>query len=293
MNVGITGATGFIGQALAVACKKRGHRVVGFSRELHPTQPPIDEWRIFDLEKPVPLDGLDGLVHLAGEPVIGWWTREKRRKIIASRRDSTRALVAAMNRMELPIKVFLCASGTGFYGNRGAEILDETARHGIGFLSEVAQVWEEEARAEKVRSCQLRTGMVLGKNGGAWPLLRKIFSLGLGGRLGGGHQFLPWIHLDDVVGLYLHALENDGMHGAINAVAPQETTNAEFTHALGRVLGRPTIFPVPEFLLRAVLGDMASVVLDSQRAVPRRALETGFSFEFQTIHAAMANLAKP
>lgn len=293
MKIGITGVTGLIGSAIAALAKQRGHSVTGFSREFHPTLPHCDDVRIFSLQSEPNLAGLDAVIHLAGEPVIGLWTRAKRQRIIASRRDTTRHLVNAMAKTKDGPRTFLCASGTGYYGHRGSEKLHELSGQGIGFLSEVAEVWEDEARAAElhgIRSCQLRTGMVLAKNGGAFPLLRRIFSIGLGGKSGNGQQFLPWIHLDDVARLYLHALENPKLSGPINAVAPEETTNLQFTQALGAALHRPTIFPTPEFILRTVMGDLSSIILDSQRVEPRRALDTGFSFEFQSIQAALGDL---
>ena len=293
MKIGITGVTGLIGNAIAALAKQRGHSVTGFSRKPHPTLAHCDDTRNFSLELEPNLAGLDAVIHLAGEPIIGLWTRAKHQRIIASRRDTTRHLVQAMAKTNDGPGTFLCASGTGFYGHRGAEKLHELSGHGIGFLSEVAEVWEDEARAAEshgFRSCQLRTGMVLAKNGGAFPLLRGIFSIGLGGKSGSGQQFLPWIHLDDVARLYLHALENATLSGPINAVAPDEITNLQFTQALGAALHRPTIFPAPEFVLRTALGDLSSIILDSQRVEPRRAHDTGFSFEFQSIQAALADL---
>ena len=293
MKIGITGVTGLIGNAIAALAKQRGHNVTGFSREFHQSLPHCDETRVFSLELEPNLAGLDAVIHLAGESIIGLWTRSKRQRIITSRRDTTRHLVQAMAKTKNGPLTLLCASGTGFYGHRGSEKLHELSGRGIGFLSEVAEVWEDEARAAEshgIRSCQLRTGMVLAKNGGAFPLLRRIFSIGLGGKSGNGQQFLPWIHLDDVARLYLHALENPTLTGAINAVAPDEITNLQFTQSLGAALHRPSIFPTPEFVLQTVMGDLSSIILDSQRVEPRRALDTGFSFEYQSIQAAFADL---
>ncbi|MEO7934088.1 MAG: TIGR01777 family oxidoreductase [Chthoniobacterales bacterium] len=291
MKVGITGVTGLIGSALAALCQQRGHQITGFSRKAHSKLPGCNDVRLFSLEKPVDVSGLNAIIHLAGEPVIGLWTSQKRRLIVASRRESTRHLVQSM--ASQGPKILLCASGTGFYGNRGAEKLDETAGPGSGFLAEVSEVWEAEAKSAEehgIRSCQLRTGMVLAKSGGAFPLLRRIFSLGLGGKMGHGQQYLPWIHLADIAALYLHALENETLAGPINAVAPEECTNLAFTHALGSALHRPTVFAVPEFLIRAALGDLSSIVLESQRALPKKAIESGFSFSYPTLKSAFDDL---
>ena len=295
MRIGITGVTGLIGKSLASLCRQRGHTVIGFSRSPHQTLPDCESVRLLTFSGPVDLNNLDAVIHLAGESVIGLWTREKRRRIVTSRRDTTRHLVSSMAENKKRPAVFLCASGTGFYGDRGAEKLDENSGHGSGFLAEVAQVWEEEAQAASehgIRSCQLRTGMVLANAGGAFPLLRGVFSCGLGGTIGQGHQYLPWIHLDDVASLYLHALENSSLSGPINAVAPEESTNMAFTRELGFALHRPTLFPAPAFLVTTLLGDLSAIVLDSQRAHPVRALETGFTFRYPNLTSAFTDLLK-
>ncbi len=291
MKIGITGVTGLIGSTLAALCNSRGHQVTGFSRGVHKKLPSCHDVRPLSLEHPVDVSALDAIVHLAGEPVIGLWTSEKRRRIVASRRDTTRHLVQSMEGKGPTI--FLCASGTGYYGNRGAEKLIETAGSGSGFLAEVAEVWEAEARVAAehgIRSCQLRTGMVLAKNGGAFPLLRRIFSLGFGGKMGHGQQYIPWIHLADIAALYLYALENKTLTGPVNAVAPEECTNLAFTQTLGTALHRPTVFSVPEFLIKTALGDLSSIILESQRAVPKKAEETGFAFHHPTLKSAFDDL---
>lgn len=286
MQIGITGVTGLIGKKLASLARAQGHRVVGFSRSPHKKLTDCEEVRLFSTEQPVDLSGLDAVIHLAGEPVIGLWTREKRRRIVASRRDTTRHLVTAMGELTKKPAVFLCASGTGFYGHRGPERLGENAGPGHGFLAEVAQVWEAEAEAAQefgIRTCQLRTGLVVARDGGGFLLQRRAFSLGLGGKIGSGQQFLPWIHLDDVAALYLHCLGTGTVSGPVNAVAPEECTNLVFTQTLARVLGRPAFFSVPAWGLRLALGDLASIVLDSQRAVPERAVSSGFQFAYPTL----------
>jgi uncharacterized protein len=293
MRIGITGVTGLIGRALAEQCHARGHSVTGFSRTAHASLPHCQNLRQFTLEQMVNLNGLDALVHLAGEPVVGLWTDDKRRRIVASRRDTTRHLVNSLLRTRQGPSVFLTASGTGFYGSRGAELLRENSGRGSGFLSEVAQVWETEAQAAAehgIRTAQLRTGLVLAKDGGAFPLLRRVFSLGLGGKIGSGRQYLPWIHLSDLVDLYLHALETPTLSGPSNAVAPEEVTNWAFTQALATALHRPAWFPAPAWLLKMTLGDLSSLVLDSQRVCPQQVLASGFSFQFPSLPAAFAEL---
>ncbi len=293
MRVGITGVTGLIGKKLAALCRERGHSVTGFSRSPHGSLPDCDHLRQFSLLQPVNVSGLDAVIHLAGEPIIGLWTNEKRRRIVSSRRDTTRHLVQSFGLAKARPAAFLCASGTGFYGDRGVEKLTEESGRGGGFLAEVAQVWEEEARAASalgIRCCQMRTGMVLAQEGGAFPLLRRVFSLGLGGTIGNGHQYLPWIHLDDIAALFLHALENESLSGAINAAAPDECTNLAFTRALAAALDRPAWFPVPAFFLSAALGDLSRLVLDSQRVVPSKATGSGFLFQHPELASTFASL---
>lgn len=293
MRIGITGVTGLIGNKLAELCKGQGHYVTGFSRTSHKTLPHCHNIRQFSLKQQINVSGLDAIIHLAGEPVAGLWTAEKKRRIVSSRRDTTRHLVGCMTRAKKRPSIFLCASGTGFYGDRGAEILDENSGRGSGFLSEVTQVWEEEARVASeygIRTCELRTGLVLAKNGGAFPLLRRVFGLGLGGKIGSGNQYMPWIHLTDVTALYLHVLKNPDLSGPINAVAPVESTNLDFTQALGTAINRPTFFPAPESLVKTALGDLSGLLLDSQRTQPVKALKSGFTYQFSTLETAFAEL---
>lgn len=299
MVIGITGASGFIGKALALAAKERGHRVVAYSRKknggkngdvLH-----ADETRPIQTtgDKPA-LDpsGLDALVHLAGETVYGYWTPAKKRRIRDSRVDLTRRIVDAIqNCKEDGPKTFLCASGTGAYGDRGDEVLTESSKRGWGFLADVCAEWEREAgRAATfgARVVYLRTGMVVGQGGGAWPLLRRIFSLRLGSRIGDGRQWVPWIHIDDEVGLILDAIENLGYSGPINLAAPNPVTNAEMTRAIANLLNTSTFIPVPGFAVKLVLGELGSIALESARAKPEVALRNGYEFKYTDLEHALA-----
>jgi uncharacterized protein (TIGR01777 family) len=212
-------------------------------------------------------------------------------RVRRSRIDSTRAIVERISSLEETRRprTFVCASAVGYYGDRGEERLDETAASGAGYLAEVCRDWEAEAlRAAEagVRVVCLRIGVVLSSQGGALALMRVPFSLGVGGRLGSGQQFFPWIHLDDLVGVILWALETP-VEGVINAVAPEETRNIEFTRALGGTLHRPTLLPVPGFALRLVLGELSGELLGSRRVIPRRLEDAGFAFEHSTLVSAL------
>ena len=293
MVIGITGVTGFIGKNLAAAARRRGHSVVGFSRTAHKTLPDCNETRIFSSDAPLDLSRLNAIIHLAGESVMGYWTPEKKKRIFSSRIDTTRHIVESIRQSQGTPRIFLCASGAGIYGARKDELLDESAPPGEGCLVDVSVAWEAEAAkaaAYGIRVVSLRTGLVLGKNQGAFPLLRRVFSLGVGGKLGSGRQYLPWIHIDDMVALYLFCLENSAMLGAVNAAAPEACTNHEFTRALAAALHRPAIFGTPEFVLKTALGGQSGLVLESQRVVPAKALAAGFNFAFPTLKMAFSNL---
>lgn len=293
MVIGITGVTGFIGKNLAAAARQRGHSVVGFSRSAHQTLPNCSETRIFSADTPLDVSRLDAIIHLAGESVMGYWTPAKKKRIFSSRIDTTRRIVEAVGGAPKRPKIFLCASGAGIYGERSDEILDESALPGTGCLVDVSVAWEAEAAKAAsygIRVASLRTGLVLGRHHGAFPLLRRVFALGIGGKLGSGRQYLPWIHVADIVGLYLFCLENSVIHGAVNAVAPETCTNRDFTRALAAALHRPAVFGVPEFILKTALGGQAGLVLESQRVIPEKALAEGFNFAFPKLKLAFSNL---
>ena len=295
MRIGITGVTGFIGTALAKAAVGRGHEIVAYSRRKDMAFPWAKEVRAFDPALNAVLDpsGLDVLVHLAGENVLGYWTANKKARIRDSRVQTTQKIVSAMRDCAQRPQAFICASASGVYGNRGDEVLTESSPRGAGFLADVCEEWESAAMAADafgVRIAMLRTGMVLGRDGGAWPLLRRIFSLGLGSRLGSGSQWVPWIHVDDEVGIILHTIEQSFYHGPVNLAAPEHVSNAQLTRAIAAQLGRFTLPPVPAFMLRLVLRDLSGVVLDSQRMVPKAALEGGYAFAYPSLKQALAAL---
>jgi uncharacterized protein (TIGR01777 family) len=238
------------------------------------------------------LEGIDGLIHLAGEPLISLrWTRRKKERILRSREDGTRLLVEGVARMERPPKVVISASAVGYYGDRGSEPLTEESRSGEGFLAEVCRRWEgaiEPLQSVGVRTVRIRSGFVLSRRGGALKALLPAFRLGVGGRIGSGEQYLSWIDLEDEIGVILHALNTPALEGAMNATAPRPVTNAEFTRALGRVLRRPTILPLPAPLVRLGLGEMGSeLLLSGQYALPQKALGTGYTFLFQEVEDSL------
>ena len=242
------------------------------------------------------LRDVEAVFHLAGEPVVeGRWDAKKKDRILRSRVESTRALVrsiASMAPASRP-RVLVCASAVGIYGTRGDELLTETSAPGVGFLADVCRAWEGEAAKARelgVRVVSVRIGIVLSTAGGALAKMLPIFRAGLGGRLGDGKQWMPWIHIDDLVGLLRFAAASEELDGPVDASAPDIVNNAAFTHALGAALHRPALVPAPAFALRLALGEAASVVLASQRVVPARALEAGYRFAHPKLGEALADL---
>jgi uncharacterized protein len=298
----VTGATGLVGRRLVAALAEEGRDVRIASRRADPRgfDPAVEPIRWDGRSLPGPaLSNLGALVHLAGEPVFGGLlTASRRRRIRASRVDSTESLVAgiaALPESDRPA-CFVCASAVGYYGSRGDEQLDESAGPGDGFLAEVCEAWERAALAAGdlgVRTVCLRIGIVMAREGGALPLMATPFRLGLGGRLGDGRQWFPWIHVDDLVAMIRTAIAEPLWSGPVNAVAPEPVTNAELTRALGRVLGRPTLLPVPAFALRAALGELAQELLGSRRVVPRAARERGFAYRHPRLESALAAALSP
>ena len=295
MRIGITGASGFIGQALGKLAAASGHEVVAFSRSGVWTAPWVAESRRLSSSGLDP-SGCEALVHLAGESLLGFWSKAKKQRIWSSRVGLTKAVVDSLGNARPRPRVLLCASGTGFYGDRGDEQLGETSSRGSGFLSDLCVAWESAAmQAEQLgaRVVLVRTGMVLGTDGGALALLKKVFGLGLGGRLGDGRQWTPWIHLDDQVRLMMWCIENASVTGPVNHVAPGAVTNREFTATLAKSLKRTAFFHAPAFALRLVMREMATeMLLGSQRVTPRVGLDLGFTFKYPDLHSALAAALK-
>ncbi|MFZ0384676.1 MAG: TIGR01777 family oxidoreductase [Solirubrobacteraceae bacterium] len=302
MRVVITGATGTIGAALACALDARGDVVVALSRDVDRGRRVLGaNAEVYAWPDPLgtaaPADalrGTDAVVHLLGEPVAQRWTDASKRRIRESRVLATRNLVTTLNGLadsERP-NVLVSQSATGYYGPQGNEPLDENAPAGSDFLAEVVVAWEYEARqAEaKLRVALTRTGVVLSPDGGALAKMLPFFKLGIGGPVAGGRQYVPWIHLDDVVGTLLCAVDNAAATGPINLTAPNPATNAQLSTALGRVLHRPAVLPVPGFAIKLLYGEMAEMVTTGQRARPARLQQLGYRFAHPELEAALRDV---
>jgi uncharacterized protein (TIGR01777 family) len=295
MRIGITGATGMIGQALGQLAERENHEVVAYSRRTAKSGTGKQTW-ISTAEHPLPETKLDALVHLAGENLLGLWTKSKRESIWNSRVELTQKIVAQLKTWapENRPRVLLSASGVGYYGDRGDSVLDESSSRGTGFLADLCEQWEaaaSEAASLGIRIVHLRTGVVLSRGGGAFPLMRRAFACGVGGRFGSGKQWMSWIHEQDQVGLILWAIQNESVTGPLNLCAPGVVTNADFTRQLAAKLRRPAFMHVPALALRLLMPGMGQeMLLASQRAVPNSALRSGYSFAHPTLESALAAL---
>jgi uncharacterized protein (TIGR01777 family) len=292
MNVLVTGGTGFVGNRLVDLLCARGDRVTIVTR--HPESARSARAGV-TYERWLPdIARFDAVVHLAGEPIAGKrWNAAQKEKIRSSRVDTTRNLVDAMRAASKRPRVFVCGSATGYYGDRGDELLPESAPPGDTFLARVCVDWEAEAaRANDlgVRTVSVRTGIVLGASGGVLAKLVPLFKLGLGGPLGTGRAWFAWIHILDLCALIVHAIDREDARGALNGTAPGVVRNKEFARALGRVLSRPAILPAPRFALRIALGEVAPYLTESERCVPERALHSGFIFRHPQLEPALRDL---
>ena len=297
MRITLTGATGSIGSPLVRRLLAGGHSLRLLGRRKPGGLPPPVEFTLWpSLQEEAPTDALrdaDAVVHLAGEPVAQRWTPEVKQRIRRSRVDGTLNLIRALTNLTRRPSVFVCASAIGIYGSRGDEILTESSAAGSGFLAETVVEWEQTAdlaAALGLRAVKIRTGIVLEKNGGALQKMLPPFRLGVGGPVGSGRQWMSWIHIDDIVGLYVFALENASLRGTVNGTAPNPVTNADFTRALGSALRRPAILPVPAFAVKLMFGEMGEIVLGSQRVLPNVAENAGYQFQYPTLAPAFANV---
>ena len=292
MRVSLTGSSGLVGRALAQSLAASGHEVLRLVRSKSGLQSGEFYWnpQTGELDRDG-LEGADAVVHLAGETIAARWTPARKALIRDSRIWSTRLLAETLGSLQRPPSVFISSSAIGYYGDRGSELLREESSPGSGFLSEVCRAWESETeRAEPfgVRVVRLRTGIVLSAAGGALAKMLLAFRLGLGGRLGSGDQYMSWISLEDTVGAITHALLTEKLRGPVNMVAPNPVTNREFTAVLGKVLGRPTIFPVPAFALRLAAGEMGEeLLLSSARVEPAKLKSSGYLFRHPTLEQAL------
>jgi len=292
MKVLITGASGMLGTELQKSFAAKGYEMLLASRK-----EPVDAHHIqwepeTGFAEPERLEGLDAVVHLAGENVAGFrWSDEKKKAIMNSRVLGTRSVVNAISKLKQKPKVLVAASAIGFYGERGDEEVTESSTGGDNFLAEVGKAWEAESRRAEdagIRTVLLRTGIVLSKDGGALGTMITPFKLGLGGVVGSGKQWMSWISLDDEIEVIHFAITNEGLRGAVNAVSPHPATNEEFTKALGDVLYRPTFLPLPEFAVSMIFGEMGdALLLASTKVLPKRLEEAGFDFKYPDLKPAL------
>jgi uncharacterized protein (TIGR01777 family) len=284
MRITITGASGLIGSKLVAALSQRGDEVTQLSRSTNWKHPSAE---------PAPADllaGRDAVVHLAGENVAQRWTEKARKAIHDSRERGTRNLVAGIERADPKPRALISASAVGYYGPHGDERLDEDSPPGGDFLAGVCVAWEREAdRAAELglRVVKVRTGVVLDPNGGALSKMLLPFKLGGGGPVAGGKQYMAWIHVDDLVGIYLGAIADATWEGPVNATAPEPVTNRTFSKALGKALHRPAIAPIPGAAIRLLYGDMAEIVTTGQRVIPKRTLELGYAYRYPDLDEAL------
>jgi uncharacterized protein len=286
----ISGASGLVGQAVVTALKTEGWMVKRLVRRMS-FSPEEISWAPERGVDAVALEGLDAVIHLAGEPVFGVWTGEKKERIRRSRVEPTAALSRALAHCEQKPKVMISASAVGYYGDRGNEVLTEDSPPGKGFLPETCVEWEHATRPAQeagIRVVHLRTGIVMSAKGGALKRMLPAFKLGIAGRLGSGKQFFPWVTRGDVVAIIRHAIASEHLSGPVNVAAPQPVTNAEFTKTLAKVLHRPAVFPVPALLLKMAPGRMAQeAILASAKVVPQKLTESGYTFQDPQLEAAL------
>ncbi len=291
-RVAILGVTGFIGRGLAPLLAGRGFRVTGVSRSSGGSLDGVDRWQKTDA---LDLSGHAAVINLAGAPIDTRWTRKNRQRFRESRVNLTDRIVQSIRQLpesERP-RTLINGSAVGLYGDRGDEVLRERAAAGDGFLAALCRDWESAARQAEalgMRVVLLRTGIVLGRGHGALGRMLPIFKLGLGGKLGSGRQWMPWIHIDDQRAAILHALESESLHGPLNLAAPEPERNRDFTRKLAAAVHRPAFLPAPAFALKLALGEFATALLASERAVPAALEADGFPFRFRKLEDALADL---
>src|SRR6201987_5822263 len=291
MEIGLTGASGFLGRHIIDQAVAEGDKVVAFSRNPRRQIPGCVRTEPFG--PGLHVNGRDAVVHLAGESIFGVWNNAKKERIFRSRVEGARWIFKAIQGAPNPPKVFVCASAVGIYGDRGEEELTE--RHTIGageFLAEVSQAWEaaaQEATTAGTRVVSVRIALVLGSKG-ALAAMQPVFRLGLGGRLGKGDQWMSWVHIRDIANIFLYAAKTESISGPVNGASPNPVRNSEFTQVLGTLLKKPTFCTVPSALVSTLLPEQSSLVLDSQRVIPEKLLTSGFQFQFPSLNEALQDL---
>jgi uncharacterized protein (TIGR01777 family) len=293
MNLLIAGGTGFIGSALCSRLLETKNDIVVISRHPELVKPPLRA--ISDLRQLKDADFFDVVINLAGEPIANKrWSARQKELIIDSRINSTEEIISYLKKSKRKPKLLINGSAIGFYGvARTDDLIDEDKLGDDSFSSQLCQQWEStalKAEALGIRTCLLRTGIVLGKNGGALSKMLPPFKLGLGGRIGHGKQWMPWIHLDDLVGIILHCIDNDNVKGPVNGTSPNPVINQVFTKTLGKVIKRPTIFPLPKIVVQLLMGQMGEeLLLAGKRVTPMKALDSGYEFQYDNLEDALIN----
>ncbi len=295
MKILISGASGLVGKALARKLQEDGHTFARLVRPGGKSSPEDIFWDPMAATVDAPaMEGFDAVIHLSGASIAeARWNPERKAVLRSSRIDSTRVLVDTLSGLKQKPRVFLCASATGYYGNRGDELLTESSEGGTDFLALLARDWEAEARRAEladIRTVRLRFGVILSADGGALPRMLAPFKYGVGGRLGSGNQWMSWIALEDVMEIMFSAITSSQFSGPVNVVAPNPVRNSEFTRIAAAALHRPAIFSAPAFALRIALGQMADpLLLSSQRAIPERLLAIGYKFRFANLDSSLKN----
>lgn len=285
MKILVTGATGFVGSKLTKKLSDIGYEFNILTR----SPKDLNHFSWDDLDRA--FEGVGAVIHLAGESIAeGRWSEKRKQRILSSRVETTKKLVDYINEHPTKIHTFVSTSAIGIYGDRGEEEISEASEVADDYLANVCKSWEAPLSDLSIRKVILRVGIVLGKDGGALQKMLPPFKMGVGGRLGSGKQYMSWIHIDDLVELYLKSVQNTSYECIINAVSPNPLTNIEFTKALGRALKRPVVFPVPSLALKLAFGDMSQILLEGQRVFPERAKELGFKFAFKDLDECLKDL---
>jgi uncharacterized protein (TIGR01777 family) len=296
MNILITGGTGFIGSTLCSRLLEENNKIVVLSRHPEKIKPPIKA--IADLNDLKDSDIFDVVVNLLGEPIANKrWSEKQKHQIFSSRIDITKKLISYFEKLDNKPKLLISGSAIGYYGiDKTDNIIEEKEKGDNSFSSELCQKWEAEAlKAETlgIRTCLLRTGIVLGKNGGALSKMLLPFKMGLGGRIDHGKQWMSWIHIDDLVGIILYCINHDNLKGAINGTSPNPVTNQVFTKTLGMILKRPTIFPMPAIVVKLLMGKMGEeLLLAGKKIIPKKVLDAGYIFKYKTLEEALINVVQ-